>query len=373
MKLSKLSLAIAGSLLAISSQQVVLAEEDKAVNRGIEVIEVTATKRITTKQDTPMAIEAISGDDLASKNIINLEEMSSSMPNVLIAEGQQTTSVNIRGMGSGADRSFEQSVAMFVDNVYMPRSRSYRAAFFDMERVEVLRGPQSVIFGLNATAGSVAVHSASSRPGDDNFVKIGGAYESEYAGYRAEIIMGGSTDDLGYRLAVRTSDTGDGIYENLYTGQEYGSTEDTVVRGTLVWDASSDLQITAKINYAEATYEGPHGQQVYPEDEFAAGLTQPEFLGLFPDYEYDWTIYDDNSLLDLHSEIAEGYETELFSVSMTADYSMGDYLLTSTASFSRSDSINANSVGGLAFTDTPAMGYFLGNPDISLDFTFIFS
>ena len=68
-----------------------------------------------------------------------------------------TTAVSIRGVGSLPERGFEQSAGLFVGGVYMPRSRQYRAAFLDVERVEVMRGPQAVLHGLNPTAGDVSV------------------------------------------------------------------------------------------------------------------------------------------------------------------------------------------------------------------------
>ena len=121
----------------------------------LDEIMVTATKRETTLQDVPASIEAVSGDEIVKANIVNLEDLADFLPNVTIANGLTNGIVAIRGLGSGQDRSFEQSVALFVDGVYKPRSRQYRAPFFDLERVEVMRGPQAVLYGLNATAGTV--------------------------------------------------------------------------------------------------------------------------------------------------------------------------------------------------------------------------
>ncbi|WNC66963.1 TonB-dependent receptor [Thalassotalea nanhaiensis] len=342
MKLNKITTALSVALLGTAIAAPSYAAEDKKLG-GLEVIEVTASKRVTTEKEIPMAIEAISGENLEKNNISNLEQMTDRIPNILINEGAQTTSVNVRGMGSGADRSFEQSVAMFIDDVYMPRSRSYRAPFFDMERVEVLRGPQSVLFGLNATAGSIAIHSASTQPGDDTFVKVAGGYETEYSGMRTDVIAGTSTDNVGMRLAVRYNDTGDGYVENLYTGEDENTTEETLVRATVVWDASDDLTITTKVNYADAVEEGEYGENIYPSAEFAAAM------GLNSDTEYDWKRYTDTDATKLLSDMTPGLEHELFAVSVNADYQMGDHTLTANLSNSSSDYVQLYNVAALSF------------------------
>jgi len=346
MNRNKITQAIITSILTIGASSSVFAEENKG---GLEIIEVTATKRVTTTQDTPMSIEAITGDELAAQNITNMEGLTERLPNVLIGESMLSTSINVRGMGSGADRSFEQSVAMFIDNVYMPRSRSYRAPFFDMERVEVLRGPQSVLFGLNATAGSVAIHTASTLPSDDSFVKLTGAYETELSGYSTEVIVGGSpTDELGLRLAARYNDDGDGWFDNTFTGEDEFSNEETLVRGTAVWEASDDLVITTKVNYADATRDGAHSQQIF--DNATA-----DFMGLVRDDEWDWTMTNDTDLAYMMHGEGPGLEHELFSFSMNATYDFDGYTLTTNLSNSASDFVHRSSTGGLAFDPDAAL------------------
>ena len=112
----------------------------------LEEVLVIATKRESNIQDIPQSAEAFSGETIADMAITDFSDLSDSIPAFYVGDGIVSTSVNMRGMGSGGDRSFEQSVGMFIDGIYMPRSRQYRAPFFDAERVEVLRGPQAVLF-----------------------------------------------------------------------------------------------------------------------------------------------------------------------------------------------------------------------------------
>ena len=120
-------------------------------NLALEEIVVTATKRAMIEGDTPLAIETITGESIVKGSITNAEDLSALIPNLIVGDALVTSTVAIRGMGSGADRAFEQSVGMFIDGIYMPRSRQYRAPFFDAERIEIIRGPQAVMFGLNST------------------------------------------------------------------------------------------------------------------------------------------------------------------------------------------------------------------------------
>ena len=228
----------------------------------LEEIVVTATKRAQSEMDTPLSMEVMTGETITQYNIQNLSDMTQRIPSVIISGNIQTDSVQIRGMGLTENRAFEQSVAMFIDEVYMPRSKTYRAPFFDIERAEVLRGPQAVLFGINATAGTVNIHSATTNPGDEGHLTVSGGYETEYARYRGEVIAGGSLgDSVGARLAIRYTDQQDGWFQNLLTGEDENTFEEAMARLTLAWDISDDARLVAKISYADAQEDGDNGHQ----------------------------------------------------------------------------------------------------------------
>ena len=126
---------------------------------GLERIVVTSQKRVQSLQDIPTSIQAFSGEELGKNNIANLLDMSESLPNVHITETSSSKRIFIRGIGSGTNAGFEQSVAMYKDGIYLGRGHQAKFPFLDMERIELIKGPQAVMFGKNATAGALSMSS----------------------------------------------------------------------------------------------------------------------------------------------------------------------------------------------------------------------
>jgi len=216
----------------------------------LEEVIVTATKREQTLQDIPISIQAISGEFVDEFNMTDIQDIAGTVPNVIIGYGITAQSVNIRGLGSGQDRSFEQSVGMFIDGVYLPRSRQYRNPFFDIERVEIMRGPQSVVHGLNSTAGAISVLTRRNEGGDPFEASIMADTELEYGGYGVTATAGGGlTDSFGLRAAVRASDY-DGFMMNNVNGEE-STREDMLVRLNAVWNLSDSVALTGKFETSE--------------------------------------------------------------------------------------------------------------------------
>ena len=133
--------------------------------QALEEVVVTATKRVEGLQDVPIAISVMSGEAIEERGLSSLEDLTVYMPNIHVAEGGAGTQLFIRGIGSGINYGFEQSVGTFIDGVYYGRGRSARGRFLDIERVEVLKGPQSTLFGKNTIAGAINITTA--RPTDE--------------------------------------------------------------------------------------------------------------------------------------------------------------------------------------------------------------
>ena len=143
-----LGLALAGVLtLPIVAQE---AQE-------IEEIIVTAQKREQKLQDVPLSILAITGEDIQVGGYENMEDLATFVPNLFMSDALTGQNLFLRGIGSTvANEAFEQAVAQFHDGVYYGRDNLSQNGFFDLERVEVVRGPQPVFAGQSATAGALS-------------------------------------------------------------------------------------------------------------------------------------------------------------------------------------------------------------------------
>lgn len=297
--------------------------EEADTDSKLEVIEVTATKRSTSVQETPMSITAISGDFLKDNNITDMQNMAEGVPNFSVGEGISGTKVTMRGMGSGENRSFEQSVGMFIDGVYMPRSRQYVTPFLDAQRVEILRGPQAVMFGLNSTAGSVSVVTAKTNPGDEFHAEVTADYEVEYGEMGTTVVAGGSpTDSLGLRVAYKHQGEGDGYFENRATGETTGAVESDLVRLSAVFQASDNLKITGKVEVSEWEKTGSLGEAYGPA----------AFDGT--DGKLDYANWSEAKYLPNIFDKPEGQSVESTNVVLTADYYLGDHTITATVGYS---------------------------------------
>ena len=146
--------------------------------QSLEEIVVTAQKRAESLSEVPISISAVTGETLENRSIDSLATLSQSMPNVNIFEGAIDSTIQVRGVTTGNNKGFEQSVAMYFDGVPYGRAQLVRTPLVDLERVEVLRGPQPTIFGKNAIAGAISVISA--KPTDEFEGKISVSYESEH-------------------------------------------------------------------------------------------------------------------------------------------------------------------------------------------------
>ncbi|MGI9285306.1 MAG: TonB-dependent receptor, partial [Pseudomonadales bacterium] len=222
---------------------------------------------------------------------------------------------------------FEQSVSMFIDGVYMPRNRQYRSPFLDVERVEVLRGPQAVLFGLNSMAGAVNVITAKSRPGDDFSGQITGELETEFEGYTVTGVAGGSLGDtFALRLAAQTTDSGDGWTDNTFTGDDEGAKEQELARITAVWEPTDNLSISAKGEYVDFQTDGNIGEPVARPGAPVPG----------DDGELNWERAMDASLLPLIG-LTPGTDSKVTNVAVNVDYQLGDHTLTTVFGYSDFD------------------------------------
>jgi outer membrane receptor protein involved in Fe transport len=179
---SLIACALAGAALPVFSQQLMLEE-----------VIVTAQKRVESLQDVPISVSAMDGDRMVEANITNLESLTTYIPNFSMNQSGISNNITIRGVSSGINPGFEQSTGMYVDNIYYGRGQMSRAPMFDLERVEVLRGPQPILFGKNSIAGAVSMITA--KPSDEFEGSITALYESEEARQDYRLVLSGPITD----------------------------------------------------------------------------------------------------------------------------------------------------------------------------------
>ncbi len=243
----------------------------------LEEVIVTAQKREQSLQDVPISVSVTTGEKLSQYSMNGLEELSASIPNVTIAENATQDSVTIRAIGSGANHGFEQSVGTFIDGVYFGRGRSSRSPFLDVERVEVLKGPQGVLFGKNTIAGALNI---TTRKPTQEFE---GSIEAEYfegdESYQITGILSGPlTDDLAGRIVVKKAGA-EGFVENITTGDDEAEEDESFVRGILSWDISDRLSLVVNAESSSFDVDGRTMQLV------EAGPRLANYQSVDPNFE----------------------------------------------------------------------------------------
>lgn len=222
-------------------------------------IVVTAQGREQRLQDVPLSAAVVSGAALEKGNIRDLQDLASHVANVRIASAPAAELINIRGVGSGLSANFEQSVGTFVDGVYRGRSRSARAALFDVDRVEILKGPQTTYFGNNAIAGALNITTRT--PGHQfgyNASALRGT-DGEYA-YEAGVTLP-LDDSLSIRIAAKAYGL-DGYIENDLTGGAGPFQREWVARASIAWTPSDRFRSDLRLDRGRARNEDAYPAQV---------------------------------------------------------------------------------------------------------------
>lgn len=235
-------------------------------------IVVTAQRRNQSIQDVPISMTAVTGEALLDQQISGLQDLSATLPNVHISQDTISNNIYMRGVGSGVSPGFEQAIAIFVDDSYRGRSRYTASTFVDVERIEVLRGPQSTYFGNNAIGGAFSVTTRGPSLADwGGYAQ--GSYEFEAEEQTLEAAVGGPIvqDKLGVRLAVRLSDM-DGWLDNEGTGGTDPDVEDSFFRLSGLWQINNDWAASFKAESGSQDNEGAFGAQIVgcPPDGIAA-------------------------------------------------------------------------------------------------------
>ena len=241
---------VAGGVL-LTAPGVTIAEEH-ASERVFEEVVVTATKREESIQDVPIAISAFTDEDLDARGIQDVFTLQQVAPSLFINTSNSTTNggtIRIRGIGTtGNNVGLEAAVGAFVDGVYRSRSGQALNDIIDVERIEVLRGPQGTLFGKNTSAGAVHIITKSPEyePGGSVSVTAGSRGTIRTEGY----YTGGLSDTIAFRVAGKYQQR-DGYYKDIDTGDEYSEIDRYTFKGQLLFEPSDKFEGRVILDYTE--------------------------------------------------------------------------------------------------------------------------
>jgi len=316
-------------ILSASALSILVATPALAQNGPVldEVI-VTSQFREQGLQDVPLSVSAVDAKVIEEQGVVKIEDLTSFVPNFTYTETGISTNFFIRGVGSGINQGFEQSVGVYVDGVHYPRGQQVRAPFLDLERVEVLRGPQSILFGKNSVAGAMNITTA--RPTDTFEGSIMASREVEDGETIVETMLSGPISDRArFRVAGRYRDL-DGWITNATLGRDEPNREELTVRGTVELDVTDDLMATFKYEYSDFDSLGRNME--IENAQAAGGLTYGQVLvGLFGQ--------DTSSLNEtrdgIRSSNGDSSNNKMSTAQMTLDWQLGDHNVRTITAFEK--------------------------------------
>ena len=284
---------------------------------SLEEIVVTAQKRAEGLSDVPISISAVTGETIEAYGQTNLEAVSSSIPNLKITQTAIANRIAIRGIASGDNKGFEQSVAMFVDGIYYGRDQLSRMPLVDLQRIEVLRGPQPTLFGKNAIAGAINV--VSRRPSDDFEGSVSASYEFEHKEKRfTGVISGPITNTIGARVVGYYRDM-DGYFFNTRQNRTEPNVREAFVRGIVDFKGDGPFSADLKLEYADFKTKGQPREAFGPVGSYSAIFAGPLFVDTREDY-----IRADGGYLS---------RNKIFTSVLNANLEIGEHTLTSVTGY----------------------------------------
>ncbi|MBX3595052.1 TonB-dependent receptor [Sphingomonas sp.] len=213
-------------------------------------ITVTALRRNVLLDEAPVAISVVDSNILARDNITEVTSLSGRVPGLLIGSNFGGSRISIRGIGFNPIRPGDEGrVAYYVDQVYVARPSAQLASLFDIDRIEVLRGPQGTLYGRNATGGALLITTGNPTPDPSGYlnVTIGNYQHIQVDG----ALSGPITDTLSGRIAVQTVNH-DGYAYNFQTGSRNGNRATAAVRATLLWKPSDAFSLRFSAEHYKA-------------------------------------------------------------------------------------------------------------------------
>ncbi len=317
-----------------------------AQDAALEEILVTATKKgATGLMDTAVTATVVTGEQLEVRKVRNVEDMQFQTPGMVVDSSAGAPRVAIRGIGhDGSLIHAENGVAVYADDIILQRTQAVTAAFFDLERVDVLKGPQGTAFGRNANGGSV--NYVSRRPVEGLYAEAGvtGGSDSRKEVYG---VFNYGTADYGLRIGAEYKDD-DGFAKNLMTGEEINGRETTVVRASLSFAPADNFEGILRVGYFDEDLNGP-AVAVLGAEPFSL----PALFGGTPSF-------DPNENYEIHSDLGNRQRSEITNASLHLDWDFGEFHLRSITGYYDGEYIIQNDAdhSDVAFVPIPHNDFF---------------
>ena len=306
-KVRKLSFAIAAIATCATTATYAVEESKSKLKSVLEEVVVTATKKASAEklQNVPISATAYSEELMDILHLRGLTDLSNTMPNVSmddVGTYKGTANFSFRGLGVNSSiPSIDPTVGVFVDGVYLGTNFGVVFDQFDLASIEVLRGPQGVLFGRNVTGGAVVVNTKD--PTEEFEGSVRASVETGTNTYLMGTVSGPIIEDklLGKLALYRNDD--DGHLKNRFDGKDIGESESTIVRGALTYLPNSESEIIIKYEQGELEGDGAISQNnaVVEHDSFDVNLDFPGFL------ETDW----DNISVKYEGALGAGVVTNI--------------------------------------------------------------
>lgn len=227
----------------------------------LEEVIVTAERRSQSQQEVPLAITTITGDQVGASGISNISDIALKTPNLTITQFNiAEPQLFLRGVGSTNDSAgADPTVSMFIDDVYIARSGAGSSDLFDLDRIEILRGPQGTLYGRNVTGGAISMFTK--KPSQESEGKasatIGDHGLTIFRGYA----NGPLTDNLAGKVTFSKRDR-DGFAQNITNGQELDDADNLSGRAQLLWNKSDATEVLFGVDFSTDENNGNCRDQI---------------------------------------------------------------------------------------------------------------
>jgi len=296
----------------------------------LEEIVVTAQKRTQNLQDVPIAITAFNQTMIERVGGNTLADMENFAPSLNFGRGSRRTrgEINIRGVGSfSRNPGFDARASVYIDGVFLGRSGSFDADLQGIESVEILRGPQGTLFGINTISGAISINTR--KPTEETEVSLGaevGNYNlTQFQGY----FSGALADNLFGSLAMTKMDQ-DGFIDNILLNQDLNGVDRFTTRAKLRYLPSDDLEVNFSFDYLDESARGTNGEGIISDSGVGAVFGGKSYTSAPKPRQ-------------VAHDAEEQEDREFWGTSLTFDYDLGnDYILTAITAYRELEWYNLN-------------------------------